>query len=96
MLFAVNAVSPVLCTMGLVQVLGVVAAAVARLAEGTAHERAGHWLCVIALAVVGGLCGFAVQFGPDSGAMCAVTLIVMTMIAIVDIRPQANAESLKD
>lgn len=85
MLFAAMAVSPVLCALGLLQVLGLIAAGVARLTEGTPHERAGHWLCLVALAVVGGLCGFSIQYGPDSGAMCAVTLALMTMIAIVDV-----------
>lgn len=85
MLFAAIAVSPVLCTMGVIQILGVIAAAASRLAEGTAHERAGHWLCLAALAVVGGLCGFSIQYGPDAGAMCAVTLTLMTLIAIVDV-----------
>lgn len=87
MLFAMGSVSPVLCAVGAIQVLGIVASALARMAEGTPHERVGHWLCVTALAVVGGMCGFCLQYGPDSGAMCAVTLTVMTMIAIVDVRP---------
>jgi len=85
MLFAAIAVSPVLCAFGAIQVLGLLAAGVARMVEGTRHESLGQWLCVIALAVVGGLCGFALQFGPDSCAMCAVTLTLMTMIAIVDV-----------
>jgi hypothetical protein len=87
MLFAIGSVSPVLCAVGAVQVLGIIAAAASRMAEGTRHERVGHWLCVAALGTVGGLCGFCLQYGPDSGAMCAVTLTVMTMIAIVDVQP---------
>jgi hypothetical protein len=86
-LFAIGSVSPVLCAVGAVQILGIVAAAASRMTEGTRHERAGHVLCVAALGTVGGLCGFCLQYGPDSGAMCAVTLTLMTMIAIVDIRP---------
>ena len=87
MSFASPSVSPVLCAVGIVQVAGIIAAVASRLAEGTPYERLGHWLCVIALAAVGGLSGFCLQYGPDSGAMCAVTLTVMTMIAIVDLRP---------
>lgn len=83
MLFAL-AVSPVLCAMSVVQVLGLAAAGLARLAEGTRHERGCQWLLVIALAAVGGLCGFALQFGPASAAFCAVTLTLMTMIAVFD------------
>jgi hypothetical protein len=37
-----------------------------------------------ALAVIGGLCGVAIQLGPDSAAVCAGTLAVMTMIAVAD------------
>ncbi|NCA12241.1 hypothetical protein EBR56_10650 [bacterium] len=83
LLFAV-AVSPVLCALSAVQVLGLIAAGLVRLAEGTRHERGCQWLLVIALAAVGGLCGFALQFGPASAAVCAVTLTLMTLIAVCD------------
>ena len=86
MSFAILFVSPVVCALGGVQLLGLVAAAVARLAEGSRYERACQWCCMGALAVVGGLCGFAIQFGPDAAATSAVTLLLMTMIAVVDIR----------
>ena len=86
--FAV-ALSPVLCTMGAVQVLCVAAAGISRLAEGTRFERGGQWLCLGALAVVGALCGAAIQFGPDSAAACAATLALMTMIAVADFSPRA-------
>ena len=39
-----------------------------------------------ALAAVGGLCGYCIQFGPHAAATSAVTLLVMTMIAVVDLR----------
>jgi hypothetical protein len=83
MLFAL-AVSPLLCTLGVIQLLGIAAAASARLVEGTRYERGGHWLCILSLVVVGGLCGWSLQFGPGSSAACAVTLTLMTLIAIVD------------
>lgn len=83
-LFAL-AISPVLCAMSAVQVFGLVAAGLARLAEGTRHERGCQWLLVVALAAVGGVCGFALQFGPASAAVCAVTLTLMTMIAVFDV-----------
>jgi hypothetical protein len=83
MLFAIS-LSPLLCTLGLVQLLGITAAAAARLAEGTRYERGGQWLCLLSLVVVGGLCGWSLQFGPGSSAACAVTLTLMTLIAIVD------------
>lgn len=90
--FSIGNVSPVLCGVGIVQVLGVMAAIASRLAEGTPRETLGHWLCLVALSAVGGLCGFCLQYGPDSGAMCAVTFTVMTMIAIVDIRPAVERQ----
>jgi hypothetical protein len=31
-----------------------------------------------------GLCGVAIQLGPDSAAVCATTLAVMTMITVAD------------
>ena len=65
MLFAL-AVSPLLCTLGAIQILGIAAAASARLAEGTRFERGGHWLCLLSLIVVGGLCGWSLQFGPGA------------------------------
>jgi hypothetical protein len=85
--FAV-AYSPVLCAFGAVQLLGLAAAGLARLTEGTRHERYGQWLCLAALAVIGGLCGAAIQFGPDTTAACAVTLAVMTLITVIDLSPR--------
>ncbi len=78
------AVSPVLCTLGAVQVLGVVAAGLARLTEGTRHETGGQWLCLIALGVMGSVCGVAIQYGPDAAAACAGTLALMTLITVAD------------
>lgn len=83
MLFAV-ALSPLLCTLGLLQILGIVAASSARLAEGTRYERGGQWLCLLSLVVMGGLCGWSLQLGPGVSAACAVTLTLMTLIAIMD------------
>jgi hypothetical protein len=85
MLFAI-AVNPLLCALGIVQILGLVAAAAARLAEGTRYERGGHWLCLLSLAVVGGLCGWSLRLGPGASAACAVTLTLMTLIAIMDFK----------
>jgi len=87
MLVAV-AVSPSLCLLGLLQILGIASAGVARAMEGTRHERLGHWLCITSLAVIGGFCGAAVRIGPDATAACAVTLAVMTMIAVADFSPR--------
>jgi len=77
-------VSPMLCALGAVQVLAVAAASAARLSEGTRHQAIGQWLCLGALAVVGGLCGATIRLGPDAAASCAVTLAIMTVIAVAD------------
>lgn len=82
-LFA-SACSPALCALGLVQILGVVAAGAARIAEGTPHERFGQGLCMAWLAVIGASCGAAIRIGPGAAASCAVTLALMTLIAVVD------------
>jgi hypothetical protein len=82
--FAV-AMSPVLCTVGLVQLLGIAAAAASRLAEGTRYERGGQWICITGIVVVGAMCCFTLQVGPDTSAACAVTLTLMTLIAIIDL-----------
>jgi hypothetical protein len=90
MLFAIalfaQAVSPLLCTLGAIQVMGLAAAGVSRLAEGTRHERICQWVCFMAILVVGGMCCYTLRIGPDSCAACAVTLTLMTLIAIVDFR----------
>ena len=82
------ACSPVLCAFGVAQILGLAAAGVARLTEGTRHERGGQWLCLFALAMVGAVCGAAIQFGPDTAAACATTLAIMTLITVVDLSPR--------
>ena len=57
------AVSPVLCAFGAVQFLGLVAAGVARLTEGTRHEQGGQWLCLAGLALVGSPLQLAISWG---------------------------------
>jgi hypothetical protein len=79
-------ISPVVCALGGVQLLGLAAAVLARIAEGSRYEVVCQWLCLGALAMIGGLCGFTIQFGPDAAATSAVTLLLMTMIAVIDIR----------
>lgn len=81
------AVSPVLCTLGAIQVCGVIAAGIARMTEGTSHQTGGQWLCLVSLGVMGCVCGVAIQFGPDAAAACAGTLALMTLIAVVDFSP---------
>jgi hypothetical protein len=78
-------VNPTLCLLGLLQILGIASAGIARAAEGTRHERLGQAVCVAGLAVIGAFCGVAVRIGPDATAACAVTLAVMTMIAVIDV-----------
>jgi hypothetical protein len=81
------AVSPVFCTIGAIQLLGIAAAATARLTEGTRHEWCGQWLCLAGLATMGTVCGIAIQYGPDAAAVSAAALALMTLIAVIDIAP---------
>jgi len=74
--------SPALCILGAVQLLALATAGIARLVEGTRHERWGQWLCLAGLAVIGGATGAAIRIGPGATAACAVTLAAMTLIAI--------------
>ncbi|RLS32314.1 MAG: hypothetical protein DWH79_07940 [Planctomycetota bacterium] len=86
MLLLALSLSPIVCALGGVQLLGLLAAGVARMAEGSRYERLGQWGCLAALGLVGGLCGFTIQFGPDAAATSAVTLMLMTMISVIDLR----------
>jgi len=74
--------SPVLCVLGAVQVLAIASAGIARILEGTRHEWWGQLLCLAGLAVIGGATGAAIRIGPGATSACAVTLAVMTLIAI--------------
>lgn len=78
--------SPMVCVLGGVQAFGLAASLSARVAQGTRYETVAQVACLAALAVVGGACGFAIQFGPDAAATMAVTLLAMTMIAVVEPR----------
>ena len=80
---------PVVCFFGCVQAFGLLASMTARVAQGTRFEGVAQWGCLAALGLVGALCGFAVQFGPGAAATSAVTLLLMTMIAVVDVRQRA-------
>jgi hypothetical protein len=86
MILLALSVSPILCALGVVQILGLAAAAGARMVEGTRYERGGQWICLAAMAMVGGVCFLALRLGPDSVAACAVTLTLMTLIAVMDFR----------
>lgn len=74
------------CLFGGVQALGLLASMSSRVAQGTRFESLAQWGCLAGLALVGALCGFAVQYGPGAAATSAVTLLAMTMIAVVDVR----------
>ncbi len=87
MLLLAFALCPMLTVVGVMLVLGLAAAAAARLTEGTRHEAQGQWLCLAALALMGTACGFAIQCGPDAAAAAAATLAVMTLITVADFSP---------
>ena len=78
--------TPMVCVLGGVQALGLAAALSVRVAQGTRFEAAAQGACLAALALVGAACGVAIQFGPGAAATMAVTLLAMTLIAVMDIR----------
>jgi len=77
--------NPLFCLVGLVQLLGLLTAGGTRFTEGTRYERLGQWICLAALGLVGTVCGATLQLGPGIATTSAVTLTLMTMIAIVDL-----------
>lgn len=84
--------NPLFCLVGLVQLLGLLTAGGTRFAEGTRYERLGQWVCLAALGVIGVVCGATLQLGPGIATTSAVTLTLMTMIAIIELpgtKPQA-------
>ena len=83
-LFAVS-LNPLFCLVGLVQLLGLLTAGGTRFTEGTRYERLGQWACLAALGLVGTVCGVTLQLGPGIATTSAVTLTLMTMIAIVEL-----------
>jgi len=87
MLLLAFALCPMLTVVGVMLVLGLAAAAAARLTEGTRREAQGQWLCLAALALMGTACGCAIQCGPDAAAAAAATLAVMTLITVADFSP---------
>lgn len=80
------AVSPVVCLLGGIQAAGIAASFSTRITQGTRFQSAAQAACLAALAVVGATCGYTIQVGPGAAAMSAVTLMLMTMIAVVDVR----------
>ena len=61
--------APLVCLFGCIQAVGLVASMSSRVAEGTRYEGIAQWICLGALGLVGGLCGFAIQFGPGAAAI---------------------------
>ncbi len=86
------AANPVFCLVGFVQLVGLLVAGAARFTEGTPYERAGQWACLVALGIVGTMCGATLQLGPGIATTSAVTLTLMTMIVIVE-TPRRGATS---
>jgi hypothetical protein len=70
--------------LGLIQTMGLVSAALARLSEGTPHERASQRFFLISMALVGmsTLCGFLI--GPAYWLTNGTTLSAMILAATCD------------
>lgn len=80
----VRSMSPLLCGLAAVHVLCLAAASLARLGEGTRHERIAQAGCLAALGGMGCVCGMSLRCGPGFAAFSGVTLAVMTIVAVAD------------
>ena len=89
---AVTTANPLFCLVGLLQLIGLLVAGAARFPQGTPYERTGQWSCLIALGLIGTICGVTLQLGPGIATTSAVTLTLMTMIVVIELprrRPSA-------
>ena len=89
---AVTTANPLFCLVGLLQLIGLLVAGATRFTQGTPYERTGQWSCLIALGLIGTICGVTLQLGPGIATTSAVTLTLMTMIVVIELprhRPSA-------
>ena len=82
---AVTTANPLFCLVGLLQLIGLLVAGATRFTQGTPYERTGQWSCLIALGLIGTICGVTLQLGPGIATTSAVTLTLMTMIVVIEL-----------
>ena len=71
---AVTAANPLFCLVGLLQLIGLLVAGATRFTQGTPYERTGQWSCLIALGLIGTICGVTLQLGPGTVSYTHLTL----------------------
>ena len=83
--FAATAANPLFFIVGLLQLIGLLVAGATRFTQGTPYERTGQWSCLLALGLIGAICGLTLKLGPGIATTSAVTLTLMTMIVIIEL-----------
>jgi hypothetical protein len=73
-----------------VQLLGLVAAVIARMMEGTSHQRACQWLFLTSLSMVGATTIVSLLLDPASWFGSGATLGVMLLVATCDFNHSRN------
>ncbi|MDA8042070.1 MAG: hypothetical protein MPJ22_06615 [Pirellulales bacterium] len=56
-----------------------------RLINGVPIKRTGQWTYLLALGLIGAICGLTLKLGPGIATTSAVTLTLMTMIVIIEL-----------
>lgn len=93
---ALSSVSPVLCAVGMMHVLTLAGAWLARASAGSRYERPCQAVCLGLLAVTGALCGVSLHLGPGMAVASAVTLALATLIAVADFGDAASPDRSPD
>ena len=69
---------------GVVQLLGVVSAWLARLSEGSSHQSRFQWLFFLSLVVIGATTTGCLLFSPRHWLAPAFTLAIMILVVVCD------------
>jgi hypothetical protein len=77
-------------TLGFVQIAGLVSAWLARVSEGSRGQASCHRLFFACLGVIGLASLASVALGPRYLLVCSLTLSVMVLVAVWDVRPEAR------
>jgi hypothetical protein len=79
---------------GIIQVTGLVSAWLARFSEGSARQASCHRLFFGCLGVVGLITMLSVALGPRYLLLACITISVMVLVAVWDLRAHAPAGGL--
>ena len=80
-------------TIGIIHIAGLVSAWLARLSEGSRSQASCQWLFFACLGLIGLTTMATVALGPRYWLASGITLSVMVLGAVWDVRAQARVES---